>query len=353
MKIVPIKKIKFQIHKDIRIIITMTLFIFAVLIITPLAFLEASGDKTNSFNISDDNIVKKSNEITFPLDGKVKLYHREKDIVEEINLEEYIMGVVASEMPASFEEEALKAQAVAARTFYMNKRNNQCKDAEKKDAEICDTTHCQVYMTKQERLNSWNKNQAEDNWSKIKKAVEDTKGQVLTYEGDVLEYPQFFAISSGKTEDAKDVFSSNIPYLKSEDSKGEEIAPKYKTSTDIPINEFVSKINEKYPKANASKSNIRSLIKINSYTEAGGVKEIQIGEENVKGTEFRNLLSLNSTNFTLEFSDNFVTVNCIGYGHGVGMSQWGANVMAKNGSKYDEILKHYYYGIEIQQIDYE
>lgn len=353
MKILPIKEIKFKIHKDVRTIIAMTLFIFAVLIITPLAFLEVSEDSINSFNISNDNIVKKSNEITFPLDGNVRLYHKEKDIVEEINLEEYISGVVASEMPASFEEEALKAQAVAARTFYMNKRNNPCKDAEKKDAEICDTTHCQVYMSKQERLNSWNKKQAEDNWSKIEKAVDDTKGQVLTYGEEVLEYPQFFAISSGKTEDAKDVFSSDIPYLKSEDSKGEEIAPKYKTSIDIPINEFISKINEEYPKVKASKSNIKFLIKINSYTEGGGVKEMQIGEENVKGTEFRKLLSLNSTNFTLEFSDNSVTVNCIGYGHGVGMSQWGANVMAKNGSKYDEILKHYYYGIEIQQINYK
>lgn len=353
MNKIKIKKLNVKLDKDVRLITNMTLFIFVVLIISPLALLGIGGDKINPFDISSNNIVKRSEDIIFPLDGKIKLYNRDKDILEEIDLEEYIMGVVASEMPASFEEEALKAQAIAARTFYMNKRNKPCKDAEKKGAEICDSTHCQVYMDKKERIDSWNKKQAESNWSKIEKAVEDTKGQVLTYDGEVLEYPQFFAISSGKTEDAKDVFSYNIPYLKSEESKGEEIAPKYKTSIAISISEFVNKINEKYPKVKASKNNIQSLLKIKNYTEAGGVKEIQIGDENIKGTDFRQLFGLNSTNFTLEFIDNSVTVNCTGYGHGVGMSQWGANVMAKNGSNYEEILKHYYNGIEIQQIKYK
>lgn len=294
----------------------------------------------------------KSSKITFPSNGKVKLYHRSEDRVEEIDLEEYVMGVVASEVPANFEEEALKAQAVAARTFYMSKRNNPNKEEKEKGAEICDTTHCQVYMSKDERISKWSKSEAGSNWEKIQKAVLDTKGQVLTYDGSVLEYPQFFATSSGKTEDAKDVFSMDVPYLKSEDSKGEEIAPKYKTSTQIPINDFINKINSKYKGVNANKSNLSSLIKILSFTEAGSVKEIKIGNEIVKGTEFRTLFNLNSTNFTLDFQQDSVEVNCKGYGHGVGMSQWGANAMAKSGSKYDEILKHYYSGVEIQEINY-
>lgn len=207
-------------------------------------------------------------------------------------------------------------------------------------------------MSKDERISKWSKSEAESNWEKIQKAVLDTKGQVLTYDGSVLEYPQFFATSSGKTEDAKDVFSMDVPYLKSEDSKGEEIAPKYKTSTQIPINDFINKINSKYKGVNANKSNLSSLIKILSFTEAGSVKEIKIGNEIVKGTEFRTLFNLNSTNFTLDFQQDSVEVNCKGYGHGVGMSQWGANAMAKSGSKYDEILKHYYSGVEIQEINY-
>lgn len=346
-----LKGLNIRFNSNIKTIAIMTLIIFIILITFPLIFLNISKDNINMFNLSAENIVKNS-EITFPANGKVRLYHKNEDTVEEIDLEEYIMGVVASEVPASFNEETLKAQAVAARTFYMNKRKNPCKDAKGKDGEICDTTNCQVYMSKAERISKWSKNEAESNWSKIQKAVLDTKGQILTYEESVLEYPQFFAVSSGKTEDAKDVFSVDVPYLKSEDSKGEEIAPKYKTTLEVPISEFINKINSKYGNAKIKKSTLSSAIRIESYTDAGSVKEIKIGGELIKGTDFRTLFNLNSTNFKLEFGGNIIKINCIGYGHGVGMSQWGANAMAKSGSKYDEILKHYYSGVEIQEIKY-
>ena len=336
---------------NIKIIAIMTLIIFTILIILPLIFLRVGKESINVFNLNNENIVK-SSEIIFPTDGKVKLYHKEEDNVEELDLEEYIIGVVASEVPANFNEEALKAQAIAARTFYMNRRNNPCKDGKNKGAEICDTTHCQVYMNKEERMSKWSSSQAEINWNKIQKAVLDTKGQVLTYDDSVLEYPQFFATSSGKTEDAKDVFSMDVPYLKSEESKGEEIAPKYKTTIQIPINEFVNKINTKYSTANLKKEDLQSLIKFESYNESGSVKEISIGNKGIKGTEFRQLFNLNSTNFKLNFEKDIVKISCIGYGHGVGMSQWGANAMAKNGATYDQILKHYYNGVEIQEIKY-
>ena len=345
MKIINMKTI------NIKIIAIMTLIIFTILIILPLIFLRAGKESINVFNLNNENIVK-SSKISFPINGKVKLYHKKEDNVEELDLEEYIMGVVASEVPANFNDEALKAQAIAARTFYMNRRNNPCKDAKTKGAEICDTTDCQVYMNKKDRMSKWSSSEAESNWSKIQKAVLDTKGQVLTYENSVLEYPQFFAISSGKTEDAKDVFSVDVPYLKSEESKGEEIAPKYKTNIVIPINEFVNKINTKYTTTNVKKNNLASQIKIESYNESGSVKEIKIGNETMKGTEFRALFNLNSTNFKFDFEKDLVKINCTGYGHGVGMSQWGANAMAKNGSTYDEILKHYYNGVEIQEIKY-
>ena len=346
MKITNIK-----IDSSIKIITIITLIIFAILIVLPLIFLRVSKESINVFNLNNNNIVN-SSEITFPINGKVKIYRKKEDKIEELDLEEYIMGVVASEVPANFNEEALKAQAIAARTFYMNRRNNPCEDAKNKGAEICDTTNCQVYMNKEERIAKWSSSQAEINWDKIKKAVLDTKSQVLTYDDLVLEYPQFFAISSGKTEDAKDVFSMDVPYLKSEESKGEEIAPKYKTTIEIPINEFVNKINTKYSTANLKKNDLSLLIKIESYTESGSVKEIKIGDKTLKGTEFRELFNLNSTNFKFDFEKDIVKINCIGYGHGVGMSQWGANAMAQNGAKYDEILKHYYSGVEIQKIKY-
>ena len=351
MKTIILKGLNIRFNNNIKTIAIMTLIIFIILIVLPLIFLNVGKDSINVFNLSAENIVK-SSEITFPTNGKVRLYHKNEDNIEELDLEEYIMGVVASEVPANFNEEALKAQAVAARTFYMNKRKNPCKDAKSRNGEICDTTNCQVYMSKAERMSKWSKSEAENNWSKIQKAVLDTKGQILTYEESVLEYPQFFAVSSGKTEDAKDVFSMDVPYLKSEESKGEEIAPKYKTTLEVPIKEFLSKINSKYGNAKLKKDNLSAAIKIENHTEAGSVKEIKIGGELIKGTEFRTLFNLNSTNFKFEFGENIIKINCIGYGHGVGMSQWGANVMAKNDSKYDEILKHYYSGVEIQEIKY-
>ena len=351
MRVINMKIKNVKINSSIKIIAIMTLIIFTILITLPLIFLRVGKESINVFNLNNENIVK-SLEITFPINGKVKLYHKEEDNVEELDLEEYIMGVVANEVPANFNEEALKAQAIAARTFYMNRRNNPCKDAKSKGAEICDTTNCQVYMNKEQRIAKWSSSHAEINWNKIKKAVLDTKGQVITYDDLVLEYPQFFATSSGKTEDAKDVFSMDVPYLKSEESKGEEIAPKYKTTIQIPINEFINKINTNYSTANLKKKDLESLIKIESYNESGSVKEIRIGNKSIKGTEFRQLFNLNSTNFKFDFQKDIVKISCVGYGHGVGMSQWGANVMDKNGAKYDQILKHYYSGVEIQEIKY-
>lgn len=351
MRIINMKITNMKNNSSIKIIAIMTLIILTILIVLPLIFLRASKESIDVFNLNNSNIVK-SSEIIFPINGKVKIYHKEEDKIEELDLEEYIMGVVSSEVPANFNEEALKAQAIAARTFYMNRRNNPCKDAMNKGAEICDTTNCQVYMNKEERMSKWSSREAEISWNKIQKAVLDTKGQVLTYDNSVLEYPQFFATSSGKTEDAKDVFSMDVPYLKSEESKGEEIAPKYKTTMQIPINEFVNKINTKYSTANLKKNDLTLSIKIESYTESGSVKEIRIGNEIIKGTKFRELFNLNSTNFKFDFEKDIVKINCIGYGHGVGMSQWGANVMAKNGATYDQILKHYYSGVEIQEIKY-
>lgn len=343
---------KYKINKDVKLVASTTLIIVVVLILFPIVFLNFDFNKFTPFNIND-SIIKKSTEVELSKDKKVKLYRKSENKVYELNLEDYITSVVSGEVPANFDEEALKAQAVAARTYYVNKINNPCKDAEKNGAEICDTTHCQVYIDKESRMESWSKKEATDNWEKIKKAVDDTKGQILVYDGKVLEYPQFFAVSSGKTEDAKDVFSSDIPYLKSEESKGEEIAPKYKSSVEINKKEFINKVNNQYPNAKITEKNISSAIKVKSYTESGSVKELQLGDEVIKGKDFRTLFNLNSTNFKWDINNNAIKINCTGYGHGVGMSQWGANVMAKEGKKYDEILKHYYNGVEINEIKYK
>ena len=354
MKIIKENRSKLKINANLKSIMIMTLLIISMMALLPIIFLGDNSDSGNSlseFKLNDNNIVENSG-VSFPADGKVKVYRREKNIVEELDLEEYIKGVVASEMPANFDEEALKAQAVAARTYYINKRANPCKDAKSKGAEICDSTNCQVYMDKEEILSKWSKSDGESNWKKIDDAVESTKGQILTYYGVVLEYPQFFAVSSGKTEDAIDVFAMNIPYLKSIDSEGEEIAPKFETTLNIPFDEFINKLKLQYKDIILDKDNIQHSIKVNNYTKGGSVKEITVGNKNISGIEFRKILNLNSTNFSISFENINIIFLCKGYGHGVGMSQWGANVMAKNGSEYDEILKHYYNGIEIEEIKY-
>lgn len=335
----------------IKILFIMALFTTLFLVLFCSIFIKSTKNEINNdYNIGEDSIIKHVDGQGLVVEGDniVKLYDIKQDKVLEIPLEEYIVGVVSAEVQANFEVEAIKAQAVAARTFYLSKRLNNCPKAH--GAEICNSTHCQVYMSKEERMNSWSSSERESNWNKINEAVKETEGQVLTYDDELVRYPQFFSTSSGKTEDAIDVFSNDIPYLKSIDSPGEEISPKYEEAKEITYDEFVSKVNNSYNDAKMSSNNIESQINILSRTEASGIKEIKLGDKTISGVEFRKLFGLNSTNVEFEFNSGKIKLDCKGYGHGVGMSQWGANVMAKEGKNYNEILKHYYTGVNIDKI---
>ena len=174
-----------------------------------------------------------------------------------LEIEEYVKSVVSGEMLVSFDDEALKAQAIAARTYIAAKRLRPCNIANGGD--VCDTTHCQVYINKDVRLEQWGSN-AEEYWNKISNAVDNTKGMVLTYNNELVLYPQFFSTSSGMTENAVDVFSNSVPYLVSTESKGEEIAPKYETEFPFNIPEFVNKINDKYKEASITSENLKNNI---------------------------------------------------------------------------------------------
>lgn len=300
----------------------------------------------NSYNLDDKevNILIKGND-------KAKVYRTKEKKIEEISVEEYVLGVVSSEMPAKFEKEALKAQAIAARTFYYSKRLKNCNLSN--GGEICDGVHCQAYMNKQERMSKWDNKERNTNYQKIKKAVKETKGEVLIYKGKLVLYPQFFSTSSGKTENSEDVFSGEVPYLKSINSLGEEISPVYESQKELKNKDFINIINLKYKRARLTEKNLKESIDIKSRTDGGSVNEIKIGKTIISGVEFRKLFDLRSANFTIEYLKDKVKIKCKGNGHGVGMSQWGANVMAKEGKKYDDILKHYYTGIEIGKIIYK
>jgi len=268
---------------------------------------------------------------------KIKVYIAEKKQIKEMNLEEYIAGVVSGEMPPQFHIEALKAQAVAARTYAVTRMKafsgKGCSNNPNSD--ICtDPSHCQAW-----------KSNVDQN---IKEAVKTTQGLILSFNSQPVMYPLFFSTSSGRTENSQDVFSGEYPYLKSVPSPYEEEAPKYLTKTTVSINQFVKKFNGYGAKLNKAK--LPSQIKILSRTEGGSVKIIQIGSKNFSGTEVRRILNLNSANFNMDFTNDSVILTVAGFGHGVGMSQWGANEMGKRGSTYDEILKHYYTGIDIVPI---
>lgn len=340
-----------QIVKEFKVVVYMTVFILIFMLIISCISMAASFNKLSPFDFGDYSIKNIDDEYVVVTGTNIaRVFNTETKTIEEIDIEEYIKGVIASEMPANFDENAIKAQAVAARTYYIAKRLDNCTQA--CGAEICNSTHCQVYSSKEKNMSKWSKDKAQIYWDKISKAVEDTGGQVLVYNGEIVMYPQFFATSSGKTESAVDVFSRDIPYLKSTESLGEEIAPKYSSVISISSKEFINTINGSYSNTKVTNENIKDTVKVISNTEGGGVKEVALGNEIISGVTFRKLFKLNSANFTIEFSEGTVKVDCKGYGHGVGMSQWGANVMAKEGKKYDEILKHYYSGVDIKEIKF-
>ena len=332
------------IFREVKKIMGMTLFLAAFLLVVPWIIVKTVKIETTSTMVNAE--VK---EIDIAADKIAKIYNVDTNSIEEINVEEYIKGVVASEMPVSFEKEALKAQAVAARTFYYSRINNKCNLCE--GAKICNSVHCQVYKSKEECCELWNENKRQEYWNKISEAVEETKNEVIVYEGEIVKYPQYFSTSWGKTENSVDVFSSSVPYLQSTDSLGEDEAPKYSSSIEKTIKDFVNIINNTYNTAGVREKELSKQINILSNTSAGAVKQIKLGNVTIGGTEFRKLFDLNSTNFRIQYEDEKVIINCKGYGHGVGMSQWGANIMAKEGHNYEEILKHYYNGVYILKVN--
>lgn len=283
-------------------------------------------------------------------DVNVAIFRVESGQIDTIKLEDYVAGVVAGEMPASFEKEALKAQAVAARTYALSKIKRAASAgnaAEHPKAPLCDSTHCQVYRSKSELLDQKGENWINNGWKDILEAVKATDGQVMYYQESLVEQPLFHSSSGGKTENSEDVFVSALPYLRSVDSLYEGDAPNQHESVSVSFNTFSSKVKAKYKASSVSPESIKIL----SRTEGGRVEQIQVGDAILSGRNIRDLFGLRSADFTFAFDgNNSIVFTTKGFGHGVGMSQWGANGMAQAGFKYQEILMHYYSGITIGPI---
>ena len=270
--------------------------------------------------------------------------------IEEMSLEQYVAGVVAAEISPTFPAQALRAQAVAARTYAVYKmQTGGSSIAQHKGADVCaDYHHCTAYMQlATQAAAQWGK-QASTYAQAIEQAVADTAGEILTVQGKPI-VAVFSAASGPKTEAAKNVWGSDISYLQSVDSPGGEACPKYQSEVTISAADFRKKVKETFPSAQVTGAP-NTWFKASVRTQAGGIQTVQLGGVRVEGTAVRDMFSLNSTNFTLTSTADSITFHTTGYGHGVGLSQYGAKYMAEQGSDYQTILTHYYTGVQITKI---
>ncbi len=265
----------------------------------------------------------------------IRVYRTKTKKIEIVPLEEYVMGVVAGEMPVSFNKEALKAQAVAARSYIMYKIINN----KNKKYDVVDTVLNQVYIDNSSLKEKWGNKYNEYN-NKVRNAVEETAYQYITYNGKVAD-ALFFSTSGGYTENSQDVFVSKVHYLQSVKSDWDKISPVFSEQYEYSISDFCKRL--QIPVAN------KININITDKTVGGRVNKIIINNSVFTGSQIVNIFGLRTTNFTISVT-NKVIITTRGYGHGVGMSQYGAEGMARAGYTYDEILKYYYTDIKIEKI---
>lgn len=257
----------------------------------------------------------------------VSVFRQENEI--QLPLEEYLLGVVASEMPVSFELEALKAQAIAARTF-VAARNYQ----------VDDTTASQVYKSDEELKAQWG-----DNYptyiEKIKQAVNETQGKILTYQGAPIT-AAFFSSSNGTTNNAQDYWLNEVEYLQAVDSHWDNEVKENQKELTFSLSDLASKL---------GLTSLSTFVITENY-DNGYVKSVQADDQVFTGRKIREVLALPSSSFTITNNGNDITFTTTGSGHGIGMSQYGANGMALEGFHYDEILNHYYQNVKIEDLVY-
>ena len=279
--------------------------------------------------------------------GTIKLLHSKTGEIEEIPLDEYIVEVIAGEMPVDFELEALKAQSVSARTYTLYKIIT---GTPHEGADICDSsTCCQAWISKEDRFAKWEDNKQEK-WNKLVEAVNCTLGEVITYNGELIN-AFFHSNSGGKTENVSEVWGgSDLPYLMPAETQGEENYTQYHSEAIFTKDEFVQKIKEKYSDIEINFDD-EKFGQIQEYTPGGRVKKVQFGNRILTGVETRTLLGLRSARFTVSKEGENIKFDVIGYGHGVGLSQTGADAMAKQGYTYKDILTHFYTNTEITKLE--
>jgi stage II sporulation protein D len=271
-------------------------------------------------------------------------------------LEQYVRGVVAAEMPANFHMEALKAQALAARTYIVDRlragdfSDLEAMGPEARGAHVSDSVLHQAYRTDEQLKKSWG-----DRYSaysaQINRAVLATRGKVILYRGEPI-YAAFFSTSNGRTENSEDVFSKSFPYLRSVPSPWDEHSPRFLNEKTLTMDEFFQRMEKATGKRIAvPTSSGGNWIRILERTAGKRIKTLRIGDQTFTGRQVREALGLSSADFTWTIENGRIRFRSKGYGHGVGMSQWGANLLANQGKSAEEIIRHYYRGVEIGGLD--
>jgi len=278
----------------------------------------------------------------------ITTYIASQDEVVEMDFGEYLYGVVAGEMPASFNNEALRAQAVAARSYIFARAKEYEQSGipeEHKGALTCtDPNHCKAWLSRQDIMDRWGEDWVTNYGSKIEACVNDTAGVIMTYNGEPVN-AVFHSTSSGHTENSKDVWGGDVPYLVGVESVGDVISPKYISQNVISIDDFKNTVVSKYPEAawQTGEPVIANTVR----SDAGGIISVTTGGVTIKGTVFRTMFGLKSTNAVFTEQDGQLVIDVKGTGHGVGMSQYGANYLAGEGMGYVDILKTYYTGVDV------
>ena len=306
------------------------LLITVVLIIIPFFVVKISNKDLKKYTESEIKLDFVSNRI-------VRVKRVNKNRIDNVRLEEYVVGAVGGEMPVSFSLEALKAQAVASRSYVLKKQENN-KDG---TYDVVDTTSNQVYLDDDDLKEKW-KDSYVSYINKVREAVNETSMEYLEYNGEIAN-TMFFSTSNGYTEDSQVVFSEDIPYLKSVDSKWDEsISSSFNYEVEMSLDDFYKKLDLNYDK-NLS-------IVLLDRSSSGRIISIKINGKLFTGREVYNKLKIRSTDFASIQEGEKVKIKTKGFGHGVGMSQYGAFGMAKNGYKYNEILAHYYKGTNLKKL---
>ena len=326
-----------------KILIFTVVLVMVVVIMIP-ALMVSSIIHKNQFS-SDTSGLRFQGE-----DVSIRVYMHEQNKIVEMNLEDYIVGVVAAEMPAEFELEALKSQAVAARTYAVKSmyRFGGSGVSTQPNADVSTDYHeSQAWLSQDQLRERWGTHY-ESYWAKINRAVRETRGQVVTYNGAFIN-AVFHSTSGERTASAKEVWGFDYPYLQSVPSKVDPKSPRYHERKEFSLSEIEKRLGPETQVVSAVQ-NGSGAIQVIEATESGRIGQIRIGSKTLSGTAIREKLELRSADFTMEIKDGKMVITTTGYGHGVGLCQYGANSMAKEGSDYRQIITTYYTGVAINNI---